>query len=140
MKVSEMKKKFLYIFFAALLLIGGIVAVCLSGGDDDYDILYYRPPQTEEIVEERDYSWLYEGRWEISDQGDRMIVTFYSDGSYFIIFYGSLTGRARTETGRYSVEKDRIWMYETGYEKYPGYIDIEGERLTADGLYYRHID
>lgn len=138
-----MKKKFLYIFFASILLIGGIVTVCLNGGDDDYDdydFLYYLPPQTENIVEEQDYSWLYEGKWEINDQGDRYVVSFNPNGHYISYFQSAMWGRSSYQFGRYTIEKGRIWLYEAGDEEHPGYIDIEGKRLTSDGLYYRHID
>lgn len=143
-----MRKKYLCLIIgAATLLLGGSIALyyaLVPDSEEEMEIYIDKTQLTSwtgEDEEGKDYSWICEGRWESSDQGDRYLISFNPNGHYSSYFVSPIWGE-HYEFGRYEVKKNLIWMYASDDEAHPSTLIIEGRRLkdSSDGPYFRNIE
>lgn len=130
-------KKLFSILILINVVIGALVLYFQWSGSGDSDNNYdYESDSSQEYALEKDYSWLY-GTWQLTIDGETHTISFLSNGFCTSQFKSPYYGTSYDD-GCYTIYSDEIKVdYGDGY---PSYIEMDGERLTSNGRYYKKID
>lgn len=120
--MSKNLKIILFIIAAILFLVK-----CIGGCNDETTTT-----TDSDNHQETDYSWVY-GTWTLTNNGETHTISFAKNGVYIESYQGCF-GKS-SDTGCFTIQSGRI-KCDSG-DGYPSYINIDGKRLTSDGMYYR---